>query len=109
MKKINKLFFIFLPLFFGIVVYIFQNYFHSYIRFYFPDFCWAFSLIFSQYVVKAFYGNLVVIFFVSSILSLVYEIGQKLNYFKGTFDIFDILVYHLAFILAILLARFFEK
>ena len=34
---------------------------------------------------------------ISSFLSFTYEIGQRLNYFDGTFDVLDLISYHLAF------------
>lgn len=100
-KKILKLIICVLPLIIGWVIYIFP-FFPSIIRNYLPDFCWATSLFFSLYFVQAYNGKLIVIFIVASLLSVSYEIGQWLNYFDGTFDVLDILIYHLAYVLAII-------
>jgi hypothetical protein len=46
---------------------------------------------------------------ISSFLSFTYEIGQRLNYFDGTFDVLDLITYHLAFVLAIISIKFSKK
>lgn len=105
-KNAYKLIICVLPLIIGVIVYKLSIFFPSIIRNYLPDFCWAFSLFFSLHLIRPYNGNLLVILVISSILSSTYEIGQKLNYFDGTFDIFDLIIYHIAFVLAIILVKF---
>lgn len=107
-KNIFKLIICVLPIIIGWIIYNF-SFFPSIIRNYLPDFCWAISLYFTLYFMRVYNGQLVVIFMISSFLSFTYEIGQRLNYFDGTFDVLDLITYHLAFVLAIISIKFSKK
>ena len=75
------------------------------IRNYIPDLCWSISFFFASIV---FMKNLVKKYLlINSIfiltLSIFFECMQLLNYYKGTYDFWDICIYFLAVLLSIII------
>lgn len=99
----------------GIIVYLLydvkyitkSNIIYSLIRNYLSDICWTLSFFFINinfaYNIskKAIFLNSIYIF----VIALVFESLQYFNFTRGTFDIFDILVY----VISIIIACFIEN
>ena len=87
-------FFAFDALFFSLA----DNSIIDFLRYYFVDFLWCFSLlcILSGFSQKFCVFNLVTVSAVSVSLGIFFEFLQKVGYISGTFDYLDILMYVIA-------------
>ena len=71
----------------------------DFLRYYMVDALWAYSLVFSLSI----FINEKTAFLLAIAFGLAWEILQALNFVKGTFDFFDILMYLTASVFAVLI------
>jgi len=76
-----------------------------------PDGLWVFS--FTSFIIYIWSNNLnyntLFWIFIPLILAIAFEFGQKLKYFSGTYDIFDLMTYFIGNIFSLLLNYKFNK
>lgn len=77
----------------------------SSLRYYIPDFLWAYSLAF---MLTPFCGS-VLSGVVSSGFGIIWEVMQMINVFNGTFDVVDIMMYITASSIAVLILLLFNR
>ena len=82
----------------------------DFVKFYFPDFLWGFSLCLALYAIYTpsktgeLFCSLIVF-----LIGIFWELMQYLNIVSGTGDIYDILMYFLASITCIIISIWSEK
>lgn len=131
-KRKRQLFLIFnaiLPLFCGLMIYIFLKsgtYINSLIHIdfnyhfktvlgffiinWFCDFLWSYALVFALYfVLLPFKNNLLISCVLSAFLGILLEILQGMNLLSGTFDWWDIIIEITAVIIATLVIKSIDK
>jgi hypothetical protein len=97
--------FVIIPLIIGIVIYQTSFLAGSIISNYLPDFLWSFSFSFFNFSISNFQFSNYSIWSTIGTFALV-EIFQKTGIMEGTFDFIDLLVYLLAFFIALLIAKY---
>jgi len=90
---------------------ILNNWFIKLLKYNMVDGLWVYSLLWTIYlfVVKKTLASLVIVCFFSLAFGVLIEILQFYNIIKGTFDIFDILIYLLSVIFAFLIIKRSER
>lgn len=88
-----------------------ENCFISFLKYYFVDFLWGFSLCCSLLAVVDFKkrSRAVVVGCVSAAWGLLFELAQQISLVKGTFDFWDVLMYILAAVIVALINKFLIK
>ena len=83
---------------------------NDFLKFYFPDFLWAFSLSFGlMFVFKPkFWGGLICCL-TSFLYGMLWETLQALGYIRGTGDFWDVVMYLMASLIAALIFRMRRK
>lgn len=86
---------------FGIIRQILADGSNDFLKFYLPDFLWAFSLCFCLYsILDALKNGMIISSLITFFCSVTWEILQLLNFVSGTGDLIDIIMYLLAVICA---------
>lgn len=99
----------FFPLIIGVLIYAFVPEFR-FIRNHIPDTLWSFSLYSTLRILGAFNSNKKSVLTASLCTFFFYEIGQKLNWFSGTYDHYDIVSYLVGVLIAfIFVDRFYQR
>lgn len=88
-----------------------NNIFVIFLKYYFVDFLWSFSLSFLLLAVTDFRkkNRVCIVAIVSSLWGTVFEILQYFNFVTGTFDFADIVMYVLAAVSVVMINRAFVK
>lgn len=84
-----------------------ENSFISFLKYYFVDFLWGFSLCFSLFSTVDFRrkSRIITVAFVSSVWGILFELAQLFSFTQGTFDFIDISMYILAAVFAALINK----